>query len=296
MCVYELCDSGDGVCYDQMTFPTYRPFLNEIGCNPNLFSYTAKTNGNPIGLGLVKIDPAQKEGEILSLFVEKDHRSHGVGTGLLVAIEKELTQRGCNKAKVIYDQTVPGALALEHILAKHHWSTPQPRMLLGRAGRAILETAWFKGSRIERPFETFPWGTLAYAEREELVTTEKKSPWVPEFLWPFDYEENLEPCNSLGLRYQNQVVGWVITNRIAPNAIRYSALVIRKEYRGHGRTFALLAESIRLQVQTLGINSIGTFGVWLNNKAMTHIIRKNFAPYLLSLSQTQVSEKKLHGS
>ncbi|NET42698.1 hypothetical protein [Okeania sp. SIO2B3] len=34
-----------------------------------------------------------------------------------------------------------------------------------------------------------------------------------------------EPLNSLGLRYETQLVGWMVTHRVATDAIRYSTMV-----------------------------------------------------------------------
>jgi hypothetical protein len=53
----------------------------------------------------------------------------------------------------------------------------------------------------------------------------------------------MEPVNSLGLRFDGQIVEWIITHRIAPGTTRYTALFVHKELQ-KTRALALLPLAI----------------------------------------------------
>ena len=131
------------------------------------------------------------------------------------------------------------------------------------------------------------------SERSAMEKSQAASRWAPDILWPFQYEHDLEHCNSLGLRRKGEVVGWIITNRIATKAVRYTSAFIREEYRRPGRTFVLISEAVRRQAEALGYDSIGTFGVRMEQVAMVRLIERKLAPWLRSTIQTRVSQKLL---
>jgi hypothetical protein len=103
----------------------------------------------------------------------------------------------------------------------------------------------------------------------------------------------MEPLNSLGLRGMDGVVGWVITHRIAPATVRYTALFVDERVRRLGHGIALLAEAMRRQMGALGDDSVGTFGVWLHNAPMIRFVRRRMAPYLISMAETRSARKQL---
>ncbi len=96
---------------------------------------------------------------------------------------------------------------------------------------------------------------------------------------PFLEEDKLEPLNSLGLRYQNRVVGWVITHRIAPDTIRYTQMFVYPDTQPLSRSILLLAKAIQLQVEAKQATK-GTFRVDMDNKPMVKFVYRRLAPYL----------------
>lgn len=85
----------------------------------------------------------------------------------------------------------------------------------------MSEAPWLnKNYRFSPSFTFFPWQEITPEERLNLQKQQETSLWIPDELSPFKHEENLEPLNSLGLRYEGEVVGWVITHRLSPDTIR----------------------------------------------------------------------------
>ena len=277
--------------FEGMTFPAYRELMSGTSEDAGIAGICAWHDLHPAGLGLARL--AGKDAEILSVFAARDFRHEGIGTALLTELEENLRARGAARARLSYNTASPCASYLERILDKLDWAKPAPSMLLAQAGDEIMQAPWFGARRFPSGFEIFPWSALTEGERTAMEESQAASPWAPDNLWPFQYEHDLEPSNSLGLRRKGEVVGWIITNRIAEKTVRYTSAFIREEYRRPGRTFILISEAVRRQAQTLGNDSLGTFGVWMEQGAMVRLMERKLVPWLRSAIQTRASSKVL---
>ena len=234
-----------------------------------------------------KIDYKKNIGEVLSLFVIPEYRRQGIGNQLLVALETEFRGKNCQQIDLIYipNQTI---IALEKIFQKNAWSKPKARMLIGLGERETIKNmAWLNlDQKLPLGYEIFPWGELTSKERTIL----EKSLWYPDILSPFTEEDIIEPINSLGLRYNHQVVGWMITHRISENTIRYTILFVKEELQSIGRGIALLARAIKLNLNHPEINQ-GSFALLINNEKMAKFTERRLKPYLASFRQSFISSK-----
>jgi hypothetical protein len=152
---------------------------------------------------------------------------------------------------------------------------------------------WIHEMRPGPGFELFPWTQLSLAERNRLVEQKEN---YPAALTPFLKEERLEPCNSLGLRYENDVVGWMITHRTRLDTIQYSSLfvdpaVMRLQ---PGIGMAVLAKSVSLQIAA-GVPRL-IFMVNMDNPMGLNLIKRRIKPYLQSMVETRFSFKNLNGA
>ena len=204
--------------YQRLTYPPYRPILDNLQ-DSKYIAISAEDNQEILGLTMGKIDYKKNIGEVLSLFVIPEYRRQGIGNQLLVALETEFRGKICQQIDLIYipNQTI---IALEKIFQKNAWSKPKARMLIGLGERETIKNMpwlWLNlDQKLPLGYEIFPWGELTSKERTIL----EKSLWYPDILSPFTEEDIIEPINSLGLRYNHQVVGWMITHRISENTIR----------------------------------------------------------------------------
>ena len=202
--------------YQRLTYPPYRPILDNLQ-DSKYIAISAEDNQEILGLTMGKIDYKKNIGEVLSLFVIPEYRRQGIGNQLLVALETEFRGKNCQQIDLIYipNQTI---IALEKIFQKNAWSKPKARMLIGLGERETIKNMpWLNlDQKLPLGYEIFPWGELTSKERTIL----EKSLWYPDILFPFTEEDIIEPINSLGLRYNHQVVGWMITHRISENTIR----------------------------------------------------------------------------
>lgn len=277
--------------YEKLTYPTFRPRLRTLDFNNFIVALGVHLGSQPVGLVLVETSTDHKSAEILSLFVIPEHRGRGLGKTLLTYIEEELCQRGCSQANFVYVSNTTTS-SLEQILKQCNWSTPKPRMLVCSSPIINFKNApWLKlHNALPSGYTIFPWVELTKQEREMIQKQQINSPWYPEILCPFEEEESVEPFNSLGLRYQNQVVGWMITHRVATDTVRYTKLFVRKDLQHLGRAIPLLAKAIKLHLERKE-NTKGVFTVTVDNTLMIKFACRRLAPYLTSIRQSWVSEK-----
>ncbi len=90
---------------------------------------------------------------------------------------------------------------------------------------------------------------------------------------------------------KGKVVGWMINHRVASDTIRYSILFVAKEIQRSGKGMVLLAESIRLQLDSSV--PYGKFAVQIQNQPMLHIVRRHLSPYLIGQTESRSAKKNL---
>jgi GNAT superfamily N-acetyltransferase len=286
-----LLDKTNAFQYDRLTYPTFRPRLRTLKQDQFLIAVGVHLHQIPVGLALAEYLPDEGVGEILSLFVTPEHRGQGLGKALVREMESHLRQRNCSKLHLVYIPN-PTTPALENILLQHHWNPPQPRMLICTSTPETLQkAAWLKLDTIADPnYTIFPWVELTAQERQDILMRQAQSRWYPDILSPFKEEAIQEPLNSLGLRYRDRVVGWMITHCITPNTIRYTSLFVKEEIQSIGRAIPLLATSIKIHVQHReSYQAVCT--VAIDNAPMVKFVQRRLAPYLVSMRQSMQSFK-----
>lgn len=281
--------------YQSFTFPYYRSKLQAIEPNGSVVAIAATSNlGEPIGLALAEIGQDDKSAFVRSIFVKPNYRSIGIGTALSIRLEEELSIRGCTEAKLDYTTGKPTIPALERLLQKCNWAPPQFNYLVCKSNQnKIFHAPWMQREyRLPAAFSIFPWVEITPEERQAIQQEQEAKQWIPAFHIPFRHEtDDLEPLNSLGLRYKGQVVGWILTHRIAPDTIRYTSMFVRQDLQRMARGIALLVKAIRLQDKA----NIPK-GIWIvnhENMPMVGFVKKHMLAYLSSIEENRKSFKSL---
>lgn len=270
--------------FEKFTYPTYRSLFKTLATNQNLVAIGVSLGSDePIGLGLAYID--ENQAEILSLFIHPEYRNQGLGKTLLNRLEDELIQRKCLQIRVIYvaNTTTP---AFENILRQLNWNTPHLRMLVCEGDhesikKVINSLSPKKGLLLPDGYDIFPWNELTKKDKEYILEGQDTYLGYPDLLSPFEDEDILEPMNSLGLRYEDNVIGWMITHRVAVDTIRYTKLFVKKELQGLGYAIPLLVMALQIQLKNSQTTK-AVFTVLSDNYQMTKLTHKRIAPHLIS--------------
>ncbi|AFY48299.1 acetyltransferase [Nostoc sp. PCC 7524] len=278
--------NATAIFYEKLTYPTFRSRLKNLDADQSIVALGVHQGSQPVGLILAEASSNPKIAEILSLFVIPEHRGYGLGKTLLSYLEEELSQSSFSQVNLVY---VPNATTpyLEKVLKQCNWSTPQLRMLVCSGPIInIKDASWLKlADALPLGYSIFPWVEISTQERESIQAQQAISAWYPEILSPWTEPEIIEPLNSLGLRYENQVIGWMITHRVARDTIRYTKLFVREDLQRLGRAIPLLAKAIKLQLETQE-DSQAVFTVLADNTHMVKFLQKRLVPYQVFVRQS----------
>lgn len=241
---------------------------------------------HPIGIALGYVEKTPFLGKIFTLHVEEDHCKKQIGSKLFSELMLVLKNEGCRHLVFNYPGDQPSTPALEHILKKHNWEGPRVFVKRYHFDGFKFNPDWLnKPLHFQNGFEVFPWQTLKKSEQEQIKDQVHQSRFDL-IVSPFGKDDDkIEPLNSLGLRYKGEVVGWMITHRIARDTIRYSSLYIHKEYLFRANWIKLLIESINLQRHSSIQWAIFEINVQQVGSSWDNFVRRKLAPYATSITR-----------
>lgn len=296
---------GQGAGLASMTFPAYshllalhpaRRLLGEPGPLVQPLAVVARLAGVPVGLALAET-PLEAPGnpELLSLFVRQESRGWGLAAPLLGRLEEELRARGFSRLEAVWMTGKSGIERLERVLARRGWSPPELRTVTLRfTPDEAAATPWYRRQRLAAGFEIFSWSDLTAAEREELQSSQARSPWIAPDLVPWRFDRNgFEPLSSVGLRHHGKVVGWVINHRIAPDLVRFTCSYIRKDLGRRAKILPLYVSSIERLRQLPKVSC--TFVTPVQHPTMVRFVGRWCAPWAGFVGETRGAAKMLEG-
>ena len=235
-----------------MTFPDIRKKAVSHHYNNPLLAVVARDDQKVAGLLLAEFDKKHILSEIITLYVKPDYRKQGVGSALLKHAQKALFSAGYKELQIVYWSNWKYADTIVNLMDKHGWEKPENLMKIYKTTRKNQEKIkWPASLCLPDGYEMFFWKDLTLEERRQLKESQQTTPWIEPGFDPFKNESHIETLNSLGLKYQGRIVGWIITYRNQPDSVEYNNLFIHPEYRA-GLTVPvyLLKESTRLQLES----------------------------------------------
>lgn len=283
--VYNLTVANT-VDFDSLTFPSIKQRWQGTKQRGYLGGVAAFIAEEMVGLILVELLP--QSAEVISFFVAPPFRDRGIGSQLLIHLEKALIKLNCPQIDLKYRVSELTTSALEPILQQQGWQSPKTDFLITKATiEALSQAPWVYKYPLPKQFTVFPWVELTKADKESIL----KRKAYPDVLSPFSDDPRLEPLNSLGLRYQGEVIGWTINHRIDPDTIRYSVMFVEEKFQRMGRGFSLLTEAVKRQISS----SIpyATAAVASNNLPMLRCVERYHKPYAIFISESRSSYKLL---
>ncbi len=285
-------DAASSCQYEDLTHPSITRHWQATQQYGELLGIAAKLADQIVGLAIVEVDTQSAKAGILSLFVLPEHRDRGIGTCLVQQLETKLLTMGCTQVLLSYQATEITQAALEPILQRQGWKPPKVSLILVKAeAERIPEIPWFKKYQLPKDFVIFPWQELTEKEKQQLQQGQEEKPWYQQGLSPFLDEAIVEPINSLGLRYQGEVVGWIVTHRVAPDTIRYTSMFVDKRWQRLGRGIVLMAESLQRQYNS----SIPyyAYAVSSRNPPMLEFVDRHCKPYMSWIAESKTTHKRL---
>jgi len=110
--------------YDAMTFPSLQQRWQGQPQRGEVVGVSASVLGDMVGFAIAELLPDLKA-EIISLFVDPDHRQKGVGTKMLAFLEREIFGQKVEQIALVYAPTPLADIALTSIFRKLGWTAPR---------------------------------------------------------------------------------------------------------------------------------------------------------------------------
>ncbi len=297
--------AGEAARFTEMTFPVYRhllalapaPLHPEQGDQKRVqpIAVGAFGEGEPLGLALAELPLEETRApQLLSLFVASGLRNRGLGSELVQRIEEEVGRRGFDRLQVVYMTGKESTPALERVLEKRGFGTPEVRTITVRfTPEEAASTPWF--GKVQLPpddYQIFAWGELKPSERETLMRTQTERPWIASGLEPWRHDRHgFDEVSSVGLRYRGEVVGWVINHRVSRSMVRFTCSFMRKDLGKRGRILPLFSESVRrllgTECTTCSLITPVSYGT------MVQFLRRRCARWVSFVGETRDATKQL---
>lgn len=278
--------------YTKMTAEKYRCYLQGRSCsthaNPLPLSFGLEIDGVPIAVAHLTLHTNNKIGELHTLFISDGHLFDDVADRLLAHVEEEVVKRGCSFLSHLFPKGSP----LTPLLQKRKWSPPSLFMFRIDFDPPTFNTPWMnKEYPLPEGCTLFPWAELTAQEREIIKYQEMQCRFHYS-VSPFGDECYQQPVNSLGLRYNNEVIGWMITHTYPenPGTVRYSCLYIDSAHQFKGLSIRLLQEAIRIQIDhSPYLWAYCEVNMELSESSWLRFLNRRLAPYCASLTKTMQS-------
>ncbi|MEX1012454.1 MAG: hypothetical protein WD595_04370 [Waddliaceae bacterium] len=200
---------------------------------------------------------------------------------LLQEIETVSNQLDLNLILITYSSTHPHLQFLEENLKNHHWKGPRKQKIFCHFDRDEFHPPWY--DRVPPPpndYEEFLWKELKPEERTNLLRLVDQMA-IPGDISPFSNEETILYDNSLGLRYQGEIIGWMVTHLLPSRQVQYSAFYIDKAHRHKAIAPRLLRDSIQLQKQSPFKWAVCEVNLLFADESWVRFVEKRLAPYTL---------------
>lgn len=252
-------------------------------------SLFAFKNDRPIGTLIAAYFPDIRQGLIRHFYVLPEERQQGVGTQLMVKLLEHLKTQKTKYLEINFNAASPTSPDLESILKKSGWRPPKILTKRYFFDLHIFNPPWLNHPpKLKTDEEIFLLKDRTPEEDQLLRRWDRENPLI-HILSPFESNYELEPLNSLGLRYKGELIGWIATHRVEPDIIRYSSIYIHSEHRGSGSAIALLAASIAIhkkkEPDIQGLTEI--------NQTTAPLYWKRFVEKRLAIESVKLEEIKI---
>ena len=159
----------------------------------------------------------------------------------------------------------------------------------------LLESLNKLQKNLPSTYQLFFWYKLSSTERRDLNERINQNASYQRYT-PFIDEANIEPINSLGLRHNGRVIGWIITHRVAPTTVRYTRLFTDPDHNPFRRGMYLLTKSIQLHFDSCSVGE-DTFATWEfnpDNTNMMNLVQRRLKPYLSDIKNACIAVKLIN--
>ena len=275
-------DSENSQPFSQLVLPMNRGYFDKLGETGQL-AVGVEDEGRPAGLliagavpalanpGDVERARATDHWEIKQIYVPPESRKAGNGRELLRTLAALLCAQGVQQLSLTYALEEKRRKDVEAFLVRCGWPDPLTTAYQYRVTRSRVKSRWICPAGEEIRKYQLPAGVTitdftTLTEREKTEVEEDPNLGYPAYLAPFDGYHLLYLENSLLLRVNGAITGWILAVKYGDHTVFYRGIFVKAEYRSAAYGLYLLAAAIRLQFAMGNENAM--FAVNVKNPTM----------------------------
>lgn len=215
---------------------------------PEVLISVARVGEALAGVAVAYVHYDEKKVEYVWIAVEPEYRNQGCAKALVIDITDQVTSLELSAISMIYPEHDENRVAYEKLFLACGYTGPEVNAFkMVVSSRKAFTAPWMKNIKTPKGADIFLWKDLSKEDEAWLRECGIIEMNVPDVLNPFRYRGKIEPLNSLGIKKDGKVVGWMINNRVDPFTIRYAAIFIRENLQGGGWILPLIWKAMDLQ-------------------------------------------------
>lgn len=264
---------------EKFTFPNIKKQIQSVEINNPIMAVSVSRNETMIGLCIAEFNSSKNYSEIFSFYIDPKYRNSGIGKEMLNKIEQVLKQKGFNEVRCYYWSSWESALATEQILRNQNWESPVKLMNIFTTDiKRVMKIPWKDNIELPQTYKIIPWSWVNPDEKKEIQNEQAFLPFYPEYLSPFKNEEKIAFHTSLALKFQNKIIGWLMTYWNSADTLEYNNLFVKKEFReGLKIPMEMIRKASILQAEQ-GVSGI-IWSVGHENQLLEQYFDRKFGEY-----------------
>ncbi len=281
-----------------LVFEQYQKYMQAVPPTPVL-AVGVWINDRPRGVLLFLLpEKIEHRPSLLSIFVNPFYRRQGIGERLMQEGEELLQELGYKGAMGQYEQSYKMVAATEALLTKVGWSYEPFRFMYYSTHYKVLEDRLLERmTKLPTDYSFCLWETIRPEEEAFFKAKFERNEVSPQY-FPFDalHAAYLPHC-SLGIRYQGQLVGWMIMlPHHLPHHLYFANLYVLPEHASKGFGLGMVYEATRLDRLALGAayypeKNIILFQAFYENAPMVRTSEKRLAKHCHLILRYNLAKK-----
>lgn len=265
--------------YYQLLFPNPKTWLKLCNEHQTFFGIIAVQNETPIG-GVFGIhDHLKQHFQIHAWSVIPTHQNQGIGQRLLRTLETHLAKNKTAQIYLSYREEWTSYPRLQHILSKQGWIQPKISTTLYQLNALAAPPTWINKLSLPAHLTIVNWSSLTESEQSFLNPNQ-------------DRHASIATVYSFGLRFQQQLIGGIVSLQVTPNLLQYTHFWIAPHHQQQAYGYYLIQAA--LKAQQLQRIPQALIQIDQNHSKLMTCLDRHLAPLIQYKSTLRFSTKKWH--
>lgn len=251
----------------------------------------ATWNGQPVGIVIGSYRPLI-ESELYTLAVAPKPLIPEISTQLLISFENVIKEKGATALRITFLSDASCPAPIQTLILSQGWKAPSLSHIRLYFDPSTFSPPWLHRTYpVPRSCKQFFWKDLKKEERIQLEhLIEQRA--IPFQISPFNKEKQIDWNTSLGMRNDQEVVGWIVNLRPNDKIVEFRSFFVFADYFTLGHAIRLLSESIHKLQEKPTKTAVLEAYMGLADSRWLKFIKKRLMPFSTKIERYWEAWKK----